>query len=130
MLSSWHIQQTPIFIPSCQLSCTNAVFLQADIQEAGPPLQVIEESAARSAGTPSEPGTPSKSAKSPQAGGAAGSGDAAALARELADVKKRFLAVAKKKQAEYAKKVCRDVAIMGESSMHVVLLLRKSLTMT
>lgn len=60
---------------------------------------------ARAAGSPSEPGTPSKLAKSPRAGAAAGGGVAAALARELADVKKRFLAVAKKKQAEYAKKV-------------------------
>jgi hypothetical protein len=62
---------------------------------------VIEESAARVAGAaPSQPGTPGKAAKSPRAGA-----DAAALAHELADVKKRFLAVAKKKQAEYAKKV-------------------------
>ena len=63
-------------------------------------LQVIEESAARAAGAPSQPGTPGKAAKSPRAGA-----DAAMLAAELADVKKRFLAVAKKKQAEYAKKV-------------------------
>ena len=32
-------------------------------------------------------------------------GDRAALAKELADVKKRFLAVAKKKQADFAKRV-------------------------
>ncbi len=63
-------------------------------------MQVIEESAARAAGAPSQPGTPGKAAKSPRAGA-----DAATLAAELADVKKRFLAVAKKKQAEYAKKV-------------------------
>jgi len=44
-------------------------------------------------------------AKSLSGKGSAAEGDAATLARELADVKKRFLAVAKKKQAEYAKRV-------------------------
>lgn len=44
-------------------------------------------------------------AKSLSRKGGAAEGDAATLARELADVKKRFLAVAKKKQAEYAKRV-------------------------
>ena len=43
-----------------------------------------------------EPGSPAAPAVA---------GDAAALARELADVKKRFVAVAKRKQQEYTKRV-------------------------
>ena len=59
-------------------------------------MQVIkEESAARIASSAEV--SPSKS---PELGG-----DGAALVKELADVKKRFLAVAKKKQADFAKRV-------------------------
>lgn len=64
-------------------------------------LQVIEESAARAANA-SDAATPSKAA--PAAAQASDSDAARELSRELADVKKRFLAVAKKKQADYAKK--------------------------
>ena len=41
---------------------------------------------------------------------AAAAGDAPALARELADVKKRFVAVAKRKQQEYSKRARRALA--------------------
>ena len=61
--------------------------------------QVIKESAARIAG--SAEASPSNS---PEA-----EGNKAALVKELADVKKRFLAVAKKKQAEFAKRVRRPL---------------------
>ena len=60
---------------------------------------MIKESAARIAG--SAEASPSDS---PEA-----EGDKAALVKELADVKKRFLAVAKKKQAEFAKRVKRPL---------------------
>lgn len=63
-------------------------------------MQVIEESVAAAAAA--APGTPGKASRSAAAGGAS---DAEGLARELADVKKRFLAVAKKKQADYAKRI-------------------------
>ena len=61
--------------------------------------QVIKESAARITGSPEA--SPSDSSEA--------EGDKAALVKELADVKKRFLAVAKKKQAEFAKRVRRPL---------------------
>lgn len=56
---------------------------------------MLRESAARSASSPEV--SPSKAPEAED--------DRAALAKELADVKKRFLAVAKKKQADFAKRV-------------------------
>ncbi len=62
-------------------------------------IQVIKESAARIASfaeaSPSESPEPV--------------GDKAALEKELADVKKRFLSVAKKKQVEFAKRVRQTI---------------------
>jgi hypothetical protein len=69
---------------------------------------VIEESVAAAAAAAtaagSAPTTPSRNAVGSRAP-ASPDLDAAALARELADVKKRFLAVAKRKQAEHARRV-------------------------
>lgn len=59
-------------------------------------VQVIKESAARAASS-----VETSPSKAPEAAG----GDRSALVKELADVKKRFLAVAKKKQADFAKRV-------------------------
>ena len=67
---------------------------------------MIKESAARIAA--SADASPSKS---PEA-----EGDKAALVKELADVKKRFLAVAKKKQADFAKRVRRTLFPLLASS--------------
>lgn len=59
-------------------------------------MQVIKESAARIASSTEL--SPSRSSELEDS--------RAALVKELADVKKRFLAVAKKKQADFAKRVC------------------------
>jgi hypothetical protein len=61
--------------------------------------QVIKESAARIAAC-----AEASPSMSPEA-----EGDKAALVKELANVKKRFLAVAKKNQADFAKRVRRTL---------------------
>ena len=62
-------------------------------------MKVIKESAARIVSS-----TEVSPVKSPDL-----EDDRAAIVKELADVKKRFLAVAKKKQADFAKRVCPPV---------------------
>ena len=81
-------------IPPSTIAATCNISL-ADIQSTPWCAQVLKESAARITSSPEV--SPSKA---PEA-----ADDRAALVKELADVKKRFLAVAKKKQADFAKRV-------------------------
>jgi hypothetical protein len=72
--------------------------------------------AAAAADAPADFGSPARRG----ADEAAAAGDAPALARELADVKKRFVAVAKRKQQEYSKRARRSPrhAPAGMGSYH------------
>ena len=70
-------------------------------------MKVIKESAARIASS-----TEVSPVKSPGL-----EDDRAALVKELADVKKRFLAVAKKKQADFAKRVLPPEPSSGPRSL-------------
>lgn len=72
--------------------------------------QVLKESAVRAAGV--MPASPIVSPN--KAPPAAGKDREEALAKELVDLKKRFLAAAKKKQADYAKRVCPLPLYIGQ----------------